>query len=349
MNHLQPFVSRVNRCLTVAVAVITVIILGCVTAAPSVQAEGGPGHRFTFALIGDLAYVPEEERSADNVFADLNRERSLAFVVHVGDLSAPRFSCTDELRARRLAQFRASAHPFVYTPGDNDWTDCHAPAVPGGEPLERLANLRATFFPGDHTLGRRTFALIRQSANPAFVAYRENVRWDLGKVTFLTIHVPGSNNGLGRTPEGDAEYRDRNQANLAWLRQGFEHAQVTGSRAIVILQQANLFPELPPFPDTPRDPSGYAELREALAKESRAFGGPVLLVHGDSHFFRVDQPLSPRRERGAAVTPALENFTRVEVYGSPYHHWVQVTVDASDPQVFSFRPRLVEANLAQRR
>jgi len=167
-------------------------------------------------------------------------------------------------------------------------------------------------------------------------------------VTFLTLHVPGSNNGRGRTPEGDAEWAERNKANLAWLRQGFEHARANNSRAIMIMQQANLFPEFPPFPGTPKEPSGYADLRSQLQKETVAFGKPVVLAHGDSHFFRIDKPLSPMRVRGAAVTPALENFTRVETFGTPYHHWVHVTVEASDPNVFTFRPRIVTANLTPR-
>jgi hypothetical protein len=238
----------------------------------------------------------------------------------------------------------------VYTPGDNDWTDCHEPDVKGSDPLERLAKLRTVFFEGDQTLGQRTLALTRQSqsADPGFATYRENVRWDLGGVTFLTIHVPGSNNGLGRTPEGDAEYVERNQANLAWLQQGFSHAKATNSRAIMIMQQANLFPEFAPFPGTPKEPSGYTDIRAQLQKETMAFGKPVVLVHGDSHFFRIDKPLSPRRVRGSAVTPELENFTRVETFGTPYHHWVHVTADANDPNVFTFRPRIVEANLTQR-
>jgi len=317
--------------------------------APS-QAPTGQAQGFTFALIGDLGYFPREEPWLENVLADLNRNTSLAFVVHVGDLSSPRFGCTDELLARRLGQFRASAHPFVYTPGDNDWTDCHEPAVKGGDPLERLAKLRSLFFEGDQSLGQRTLALTRQSrsADPGFAKYRENVRWDLEGVTFLTLHVPGSNNGRGRTPEGDAEWAERNKANLAWLRQGFEHARANNSRAIMIMQQANLFPEFPPFPGTPKEPSGYADLRSQLQKETVAFGKPVVLAHGDSHFFRIDKPLSPMRVRGAAVTPALENFTRVETFGTPYHHWVHVTVEASDPNVFTFRPRIVTANLTPR-
>jgi hypothetical protein len=43
--------------------------------------------------------------------------------------------------------------------------------------------------------------------------------------------------------------------------------------------------------------------------------------------------------------PAIENFTRVETFGDPHHHWVQVTVDPADPNVFTFRPRIVPANV----
>jgi hypothetical protein len=312
------------------------------------QAPAGPASGFAFALIGDLGYFPQEEPWVDNVLADLNRN-PLAFVVHIGDLSSPRFACTNELWARRLAQFRASAHPFVYTPGDNDWTDCHAPTIPGGDPLERLAKLRTGFFEGDYPLGQHTFTLTRQSqsADPTLSKYRENVRWDFGGVTFLTLHVTGSNNGLGRTPEGDAEYSERNRANLAWLRQGFEHAKVSNSRGIMIMQQANLFPEFPPFSGTPQDPSGITDLRGELEKEATAFDKPVVLVHGDSHFFRIDKPFCPRPVRGAPVTPAVENFTRVETFGTPYHHWIHVTVDPADPAVFTFHPRILAANLTQ--
>jgi hypothetical protein len=75
------------------------------------------------------------------VLDDLN-SNALAFVVHVGDLSSPPYACTDDLVAHRLAQFNASAHPFIYTPGDNEWTDCHEQqGVKGGNPLERLAHV----------------------------------------------------------------------------------------------------------------------------------------------------------------------------------------------------------------
>jgi hypothetical protein len=297
----------------------------------------------TFALIGDLGYTPAEEPALANVLADINRDTWLAFVVHVGDLASPRRGCTDGVLEHRLEQFKTSAHPFIYTPGDNEWTDCHEPAVKDGDPLERLTKVRAMFFNGERTLGLRTFPVNRQSEGPAFAKYRENARWELGGVTFLTLHVVGSNNGRGRTPEGNAEYAERNKANLAWLRQGFAHARATDARAIMVLQQANIFPEYAPFPGKPAEPSGLAETRAVLQKEAAAFGKPVVLVHGDSHYFRIDKPMSPR-----PGGPVMENFTRVEPFGSPYHHWVHVTIDPDDPNVFTFRPRMVPANANHR-
>jgi hypothetical protein len=331
-----------------AVAVVFGFALVSATLLTHAQNAAAPDKAaaFAFGLFGDLAYSAAEEPLLTNVLADLD-SAALAFVVHVGDLGSPRAgSCTDELRARRLAQFQASANPLIYTPGDNDWTDCHAQqGAPGADPLERLATLRDVFFTTERSFGRRTIALTRQSSAPQFAKYRENARWDLGGITFMTLHVVGSNNGRGRTSEGDAEFAERNSADLAWLHAGFEHAAGNNNRGIMIMQQANIFPAFSPFPGDPKqEPSGFTELRNALAKEAAAFGKPVVLVHGDSHYFRVDKPYM--RRRAGSDEAVVENITRVEPFGSPFHHWVMGTVDPDDRNLFIFRQRLVPANMA---
>jgi hypothetical protein len=350
MRMFSRIKSLIITCAALKAFVISLCMINPLPAQSQTAAAQGQG--FTFALIGDLGYFPREEPGVENVLADLNKNDSLAFVVHVGDLSSPRFGCTDEMQARRLAQFRASAHPFVYTPGDNEWTDCHdGEGVKGGNPLERLATLRKVFFEGEQSLGQRTLPLTRQSqsSDPIFAKYRENVRWDHGGVTFVTVNIPGSNNGLGRSLDGDAEYAERNKVDLAWVHEGFEHAKANNSRAIMIMQQANIFPDLPPFPGDPKKAEGFAEIRELLEREATAFEKPVVLVHGDSHYFRIDNPFRPKREKGMPSVPALENFLRLETFGSPNHHWVQVTVDPNDPNVFTIHPRIVAANVVKRR
>src|SRR5262245_51974741 len=81
------------------------LVIGLTGALPT-QAQIPAG--FSFGLIGDLGYSPRWEASFENVMADLNRDASLSFVVHVGDLSTVRYACTNDLQARRLAQFQAS-------------------------------------------------------------------------------------------------------------------------------------------------------------------------------------------------------------------------------------------------
>lgn len=312
-----------------------------------VTVESTPAN-FTFALIGDLAYIPTQEKYLNNVMDDLQKT-SLAFVVHDGDLGAPPFgSCSDAFQAKRLAQFQASIHPVIYTPGDNDWADCHTTAgAPGYDPLERLANLRDNFFSSDESLGKNKVALTRQNkTDSAFKKYSENVRWVYGNVLFITLHVVGSNNNVGRTPEGDAEYKERNAANLDWLSASFAQARKNNNRAIMIIQQANIFPDFSPFkPPAAGQLNGFADELALLEKEAIAFKKPVVLVHGDSHYFRIDKPMGPRGR--FETTPIVENFTRVETFGQPNHHWVQVFVDEHDAQVFTFKPRIVTANIVE--
>lgn len=324
--------------------IVCTILAGCATDAVRPAGLGVSNGLYTFGLFGDLAYRPEQEPLLENVLTDLNAA-TLQFVAHVGDLGSPRAgSCSNALWARRKSQFEASAHPLIYTPGDNDWTDCHdKQGVPGADPLERLSSLRAFFFRGENSLGRRTIALTRQSrtTDPVLAKYRENVRRTGGEVTFITLHVVGSNNGIGFSAASDAEHAERDRANMLWLREGFAHARANHSHAIMIVQQANIFADVLPFPG--KLATGSEALRAVLETETIAFGKPVVLVHGDSHFFRIDKPLG-RRPNVAAI----ENFTRVETFGQPNHHWLQVSVDPSDPNVFAFRQRIVAANIVKR-
>jgi len=320
----------------------TIAFLAWIVCITHGHAQSSPPQNFTFGLMGDLGYVPAREPMFENVLAEMNAT-PLAFSVHVGDLASPKFACDDAFRARRLVQFQAMAQPLIYTPGDNEWTDCP-------DPLERLANLRTLFFAGNTTLGQKTIPLVRQSDDGQHHAkFRENAQWEYGDVIFLTLHAAGSNNGFGRNAIGDAEAAERTAADIAWMQRGFALAKANGSRAIMIAQQANMFPDILPFTgEAAAKIDGFAELRAALVKELLAYNKPVVLVNGDSHYFRVEKPFM-RRVKGEAGEPLIENFTRVEPFGDPFNHWVQVTVDASDPNVFTFRPRMVPANLLRKK
>jgi hypothetical protein len=320
--------------------------------------------RFEFALIGDMPYDARHEKEFANVMKAINAA-GLAFVVHNGDFWWDGGSwteqagnlppCSDEIFQDRLVLAQRSRHPFIFVPGDNEWTDCHRARPRTYDPLERLTKLRQMFFQGDQSLGQHTMRLTRQSEDTRYARFRENVRWTYGDVLFVTLHGVGSNNNLGRSPDMDGEYAERNAANLVWLRQAFELARRGGSKAIMLIAQAN-----PRFetswpsdmqqrymlaglgfksPET-RRATGFDEFLAALEKETVAFGQPVVYVHGDSHLFRIDKPLVGSRSRRI-----IENFTRVETFGYPDTHWVRAIVDPRDPQRFSFRQEIVRENL----
>jgi hypothetical protein len=331
---LRKGTSRVSKSVAIALLLAVLVALGAVITLVDVQ-EGVPNEgsasvpkNFEVGLIGDIPYDAEQQRKTEVLFSRMDAEE-LTFVVHVGDIQSGGSPCTDEILLREKERFENSAHPLLYVPGDNEWTDCHRT---GYDPIERLQRLREIFFVDDESLGRKTIPLTRQGAD-----YPENVRWSHGGVTFVGLNVPGSNNNLGRTPEADAEYAARNEADLLWMREGFDRAEDDGSSAVMIVVQANPGFELPPEMRT-----GYNDLLAALEDETVAFGKPVVLVHGDTHTFRVDKPMA-----SSVTGERVENFTRVETFGSPEVNWVRATVDASDPEVFAFRPEIVEENTAQ--
>ena len=66
------------------------------------------------------------------------------------------------------------------------------------------------------------------------------------------------------------------------------------------------------------------------------FPGDVLLIHGDTHVYRRDQPLTD--EEGGV----LANFTRLETFGSPDVGWVRVVADTVKGDVLEIEPRLMK-------
>ncbi len=305
-------------------ALLPVLVLAALWIAASAAAQD----RFSFAIVGDTPYLPFEEQAFATTLGTLDAE-PLAFVVHVGDFKLARAPCDDALFRQRRELFDASRHPFVFIPGDNEWTDCHAS---GSDPLERLAALRRVFHADDASLGRRRIALERQSSDARFADYREHVRWRHGAVLFVGLNVPGSNNNLGRTAEMDAEHRRRMAAVFDWLDESMQLAERDRLAGVVILLHAN--PGFDGKARRPRGaPDGYAALRGVLHAHAGRIARPMLLAHGDTHAFRHDRPL-----RDSATGAPLANLIRVEVPGSPAAEAVVVDVDSARPAVFSVRP-----------
>ena len=89
-------------------------------------------------------------------------------------------------------------------------------------------------------------------------------------------------------------------------------------------------------------PDGFADFLSEFQRLAVAFGKPVALVHGDTHYFRVDQPFSDSTTR--LVIPTI---TRAETYGNPNFHAIVMTVDPASPNLFRFEPLVVLRNGAR--
>ena len=325
---------------------IAVLLLCLVSIRARVDAQHTPDWGsgvapFAFALIGDMPYGAARETPFTRLVDEINRDSDVDFVVHAGDIKAGSERCDDSLILRRFALYQNFERAFVFTPGDNEWTDCHRANNGGYNPLERLAYLRSVSFPQPgQTTGGKVRPVQTQAASGEYSEFVENVMFRKHGVVFATAHVVGSNDGFEpwsgidpadscTTPNAArlAEVQRRQAAVRAWLDEVF--AAAAGSRAVFLLIQASPY-NLPSNPALcPAGFTAFLEHLEALADE---YDRPVMLAHGDDHFFFMDQPLANRL------------FSRVQTYGESQVHWLKVHVDPKSSGVFSIEQQIVRAN-----
>lgn len=331
--------------------------------------------RFSFVALGDTAYnLPDDLPGYDRLIQRINAADP-AFTIHVGDIWGAR-PCIEDSYRDALGWFARYDHPVIYTPGDNEWTDCRrveilrAFAGIGSEEDQRaladayrfenafantsyvdvlaaLVTLRSVFFAAPQSLGADPMPLARQSdADDDFPEMVENARWDRDGVVFATVHVPGS--------DGDFQINDearfqaaahRNRANIAWIRETFEQAEAQDAAAVVIALHAGMFVdgeggELTGSAIRGGQAGPYGWIVFAIRDYAARFGKPVLLINGDFHEFVIDRPFMI--DLGEGEAPLYDNITRLQVYGAPQIRAVRVTVDTETPWVFGFEPLYAE-------
>ena len=278
---------------------------------------------FQFMAIGDTSYVSASQ--LDQLVERINHEPT-RFTIHVGDIKSGSTLCSDEMFARVYSQFMAFDKPLIYTPGDNEWTDCHRKNNGPYDPVERLQKIRGLFFSSDQSLGRQPLKLEQQSAQAAFRDFPENRRWAVENISFATIHMVGSNNNDQPELPSSSEFKLRNEANIAWMKEVFATARKQNHKAIVFAMQADTFydPSKPPE-------SGFVDWLAAFQQEMSSWKKPVLLIQGDSHVFKVDRPL-------ASKGPGLNLVQRLVVPGALLTDAVVIEVDPdSATQIFTVR------------
>jgi hypothetical protein len=377
----------------VLLVLLATLAAGATTAGIAGAGQGnGNNKTFQYAvgLWGDLPYSDAQAQTGvPNLIADMNTSE-IAFSVHDGDLkagsatsgSATPTTCTDALYAQGLGFFNSLRQPAVFTPGDNDWTDCDRVSNGSFNATERLQHERQLFFSGayaDRSLGQQQLQQEVQTA-PLCVGWDygtnsevpnqpcvENRRWVFQKVVYATVNIQGTCNNLCKSgsasdpsvgdANGDAaEYQAREAADEQWLQQTFDEAKAGKAAGVMIIGQADpgfdksdgtRGPQRDPktLAETDGQPDGYQAFLLKLRSLTIDFGKPVVYVHGDSHYFRVDKPLQDRN--GVRI----ENFTRVETFGDNQGtgindvQWVKALVDPESRDVFAFQAQTVPANV----
>lgn len=271
-----------------------------------------------FVVFADLQDPSPEGRERDLELVARINEIKPAFSVFLGDIKGGGSDCSDQLYNRMRLIFDQHQHPLVFTPGDNEWTDCWRPEAGGYDTNERKAAVVERFTASGKSLGRLTMPLQQQRGQ------RENARWRWQGIVFATLHVTGSNNNLQQRQDAITEHLARDSRNNLWLAETF--AEAGDARAVVLLFHAN-----PKWEAQWWEPTGFDRFRASLTRHARQFGRPVLVAHGDTHTFRIDKPL-----------PAVPNLTRVEVFGPPQRGAVVVEVDPDAPEQLQFAPLLLD-------
>jgi hypothetical protein len=312
------------------------------------KAEARPAQTATIAVFGDLPYSAAQIANFDNLSKSVNADPDVSQSIHLGDIKSGSTRCDDAVYLRVKAAFDRFADPLQFTPGDNEWTDCHRVNNGSYLPTERLAFERSIFFSNPtRSLGLNPREVETQERQDRYPAFPEHALWTQAGVEFATYNVPGSNNSLvpwlapWDTLDYQAKQADevatRTRAVLAWIDQEFENAREDNARGVVIALQADMWDATAPLAVF----TGYGEIVRSIAAHTTAFGKPVLLLNGDSHVFGVDNPLAdpttPFNQLYGIAEP-VKNFTRLTVQGSTVtpSAWVKLTIDPSKPGLWGF-------------
>ena len=317
-------------------AAVVALALCAIPATAASAAEHGNGTRgaFTLAVYGDAPYGTFQgdtaEFDATPAFIDsINADPDVSTVMHVGDIHSGKQYCTQAYDQSIADLWTRFADPLVYTPGDNEWTDCHKAGEGGGaynpatgqidyvldpvtaepvdyasgNPVANLALIRSIFFASRATPSaaapcascprrRCPTALIRRRAvrrERDVGAARDPVRDDQRARWLEQRRRPVVRGANGLT--GAAGGGDAaNGADLRWLDAAFALAHADDAAGVVVVTQADMW-DLDG--KTPAHLTNYEPIVSSLASHTTAFGKPVLLFNGDSHTYRSDNPLMP--------------------------------------------------------
>ena len=301
------------------------------------SAIGVRAETFSFVALGDLPYGPDQIAGAKyrTLITQINALKP-EFSIHVGDFKEGSARCSDEEFERQRKHFDLFKGALIYTPGDNDWTDCGRKSNGSYDPLERLEKLRGQFFKPDTSLGQAPLPLVTQGkVMPTYSTFVENQRWQFFNTLFTTVHIVGSDNRFApNNAEAEKELRARDQANIAWIKEAFRIAASQKLKTLVFAFQADVIRGMSRS-GTWAEKTGFnASIEKTLLPLAKEFQGSILIVHGDSHNFEFDQTFMLESQ-------VLKNVYRLEVPGAKTTGAVSVTIQEGNSIPFSVKKIIV--------
>jgi hypothetical protein len=289
MNHFSNALQRSGKFVMASAAVLAMTL--AFTGPGTLHGDNGKGNAYgqnkdypygvnqqssrpySIGLWGDLPYSAEQAAVLPNLIADMNSQ-NLAFTAHDGDLRQGSGSpnCADgSIYARGLGYFDSLRAPAIFTPGDNDWTDCDRQSLYPDDrnSLQELDYERVFFFNTPYTLGQNRFLqevqstptckgfgsannnrgakgtlgvvlTATQTATYTDVPCVENRRWIVGTVMYATINIQGSCNNLCDDFPDPVEYAARNTAGIQWMKDTFATAAAQNCVAVMFITQADV-------------------------------------------------------------------------------------------------------------
>jgi hypothetical protein len=327
------------------------------------SASAGNPNTLTLAVYGDAPYGTSNADTAGfaatpSFITSINDDAGVQEVIHVGDIHSGSQRCTVAYDQSVYDLWAAYRDPLVYTPGDNEWSDCTKPKELAGSdfagdpvmPLTQLGVIRSIFFANaGKTLGQNPMDVTSEAdafdrAHPADAQFVENVMWEQSKTVFVTLNIPGGSNNdtdpwFGQAtpnPAQTLEMAQRSAADVRWLDAAFAKAEADNAHSVVIVGQSDMWDTS----DVPTHQTNYEPIIAALASDAQTYGKPVLYLNGDSHAYRSDDPLQQGStcytESGSCGADAwnqhphynVPNFHRIVVHGSTFPlEWLKLTID----------------------
>ena len=305
-------------------ALLTII---CMALSPSAALAND----LRFIVLGDLPYTDEQTRRFDSEIAPALAKSDVPFVIHYGDFKGGRVACSNERMAASLESIFSLHKKVIFTPGDNDWTDCDRKSTkaPVSERL-MLEQLRGAL---KSRFARQKDVEPVLSHQPGFP---ENALWSSAGVVFVTVHMVGTNNGRDKIKLDDKKQallavQVRDMANGRWLKLAHERAVKEHARAIIVTSHTDPTSNKRGGPCDAETAKcdGYLYIKQTVKEIAAAWGKPMLYIHGSTDAYCLDKTF------GGDTAPGLWRLN------GPGDYWVKGLISGGvfDAAEITFHPQ----------